>query len=131
MCEEPGLLPILPTRLGIVLPFRVDSEHVYPLPFIIDTSATGYFYLGKRGVDVLKHEGVLSDTSTNIKHEFLLNGSIEYEGHTLERMFADTLPFHYEPRPADVCDGIVCYVAVQYVEHSRVASFPVKVADQK
>ena len=107
ICDEPGLLPILPTRLGIVLPLHVDSQHVYPLPFIIDTGTTGFFYLGKKCVEVLKSEGVLSDTKTSIKHEFLLHGSIEYEGHVLETVFADTLPFRYEPRPPDVRSNVM------------------------
>ena len=112
--KEPafGLVPMLPTWLGIVLPLRVDSDNVYLLPFLIDTSSTGYFYLGKRCVQVLRSEGVLSEDSTHPKHEFVLNGSIKYEGHTLERVVAYPLPLCYEPRQPDLRSNVMGLAAM-------------------
>lgn len=98
--DFPGLTP---TRVGIILPLHIDAENVYPLPFIIDTGAPRFFYLGRRCVEVLRDEGVITYVGDDHEiHDYTLKGYIQYRGQSIKRVYADALPIRYEPKPEDI-----------------------------
>ena len=97
--DFPGLIP---TRIGIILPLHVDAENVYPLPFVIDTGAPRFFYLGRRCVEVLRDDGVIAEVSDSEIHDYTLKGYIQYNGQNIKRVYADALPIRYEPKPEDI-----------------------------
>ena len=57
-------------------------------------------------MDVLMGEGVMSRINS-LKYEFELKGSMEYEGNTLDRVFADALPSRYEPTPPNIRSNVM------------------------
>lgn len=93
----------VPARIGIILPLQVDDENVYPLPFIIDTGAPRFFHLGRRCVEVQGDEGVMSEVGENEVHDFEL---------TIDRVVAEALPVHYEPKPEDIRANVMGLVAI-------------------
>ena len=107
--DLPGLIP---TRVGIILPLQVDAENVYPLPFVIDTGAPRYFYLGRRCVEVLRDEGLIAEVGDNELYDYTLKGYIKYQDQSINRVYADTLPLRYEPKPEDIRANVMGLAAL-------------------
>ena len=50
-----------PRQLAIVLPLQVSDNNIVPIPFILNTGATGSLYLGTEALRSLKKAQLIKD----------------------------------------------------------------------
>ena len=98
--ESPPLLKVFSPnqesirRLAIVLPLQIGSSNVIPIPFIVDTGAPEFMYLGSGAVNELKEVKVVKYI-TGI-HAFRLLGKLCRGDKSIDQPYASSLPVYFE-----------------------------------
>lgn len=81
-------------RLSIILPLYITGNKVIPIPFIVDTGAPDFMYLGTGALRELKKAQVIKDVSGRM--DFRLLGNLVRGERSVEQPYAGILPLQYE-----------------------------------
>ena len=97
--KQPDLIPNI-RRYAIVLPLFTTVQAI-PIPFILDTGASGFIYLCSGAIHHLKRLQAIRETTGVYPYQLL--GTFGPEDQGVPQPFADVIPNVYEQHaPGDV-----------------------------
>ena len=94
-----------------MLPLQVSDNNIVPIPFVLNTGATGSLYLGTETLRSLKKAQLIKDASGLWPH---LLGTFSRGEKLMKDPFFDTLPINYEEPSirGDVCLNVLGLLAI-------------------